>query len=291
MFGSGRRRGRRRGRHGRQPREVATAAFTKSSALCRFLLQLGLVVVCLTSLCCLAVGETIAQGEEEIHGDDGSTNHSSTAESGGGDTAGGEAESEHEEELEEPYAVLYPSLILVLGTMIFYMLTRFVAFLPYTASMFLLGTFIGLGVSWNEYANPRNENHIHQSVVLWQGINSEVLLLVFLPGLIFKDSLGQNVHLFEIALVQLFIFAFPCVLAGTVLTALIGSYLLPYDWSFNLAMTFGSILSATDPVAVAALLEEVGKDKREIRYLTALTSKVLMSYTLICSSACSFFAS
>ena len=52
------------------------------------------------------------------------------------------------------------------------------------------------------------------------------------------------------------------VLAGTCLTALVGYYVFPFSWSFNLAMTFGSILSATDPVAVAALLEEVGAPPR-----------------------------
>jgi len=52
------------------------------------------------------------------------------------------------------------------------------------------------------------------------------------------------------------------VLAGTALTALIAYYIFPYGWSFNLAMTFGAILSATDPVAVAALLEQVGAPPR-----------------------------
>ena len=52
------------------------------------------------------------------------------------------------------------------------------------------------------------------------------------------------------------------VLAGTCLTALVGYYIFPFGWSFNLAMTFGSILSATDPVAVSALLEEVGAPPR-----------------------------
>jgi NhaP-type Na+/H+ or K+/H+ antiporter len=33
---------------------------------------------------------------------------------------------------------------------------------------------------------------------------------------------------------------------------------LPYGWDFNLAMAFGSILAATDPVAVVALLKAVG---------------------------------
>jgi NhaP-type Na+/H+ or K+/H+ antiporter len=52
------------------------------------------------------------------------------------------------------------------------------------------------------------------------------------------------------------------VLAGTYLTAVVGYYVFPFSWSWNLALTFGSILSATDPVAVSALLEEVGAPPR-----------------------------
>lgn len=54
----------------------------------------------------------------------------------------------------------------------------------------------------------------------------------------------------------------PQVLLGTVLTAMVVYYIFPVDWSFFLCLTFGAILSATDPVAVAALLEEVGAPPR-----------------------------
>lgn len=52
------------------------------------------------------------------------------------------------------------------------------------------------------------------------------------------------------------------VLAGASLTACVAFYIFPYDWPFSLAMTLGSILAATDPVAVSALLEEVGAPPR-----------------------------
>ena len=42
----------------------------------------------------------------------------------------------------------------------------------------------------------------------------------------------------------------------------IKSYLFDYQWSFDLSMTFGSILAATDPVAVSALLNELGAPPR-----------------------------
>lgn len=52
------------------------------------------------------------------------------------------------------------------------------------------------------------------------------------------------------------------VLAGASLTALVAFYIFPYSWPFSLAMTLGSILAATDPVAVSSLLEEVGAPPR-----------------------------
>mgnify|MGYP003406563667 CR=1 FL=1 len=124
--------------------------------------------------------------------------------------------------------------------------------------MFLSGTIIGIGSELNTGA----DNHVHQTIQQWGNIDSEVLLLVFLPGLIFKDAYGLQVHIFRVALGQCVISAFPMVLAGTSLTALVAYYIFPFDWSFNLAMTFGSILSATDPVAVAALLQQVGAPPR-----------------------------
>lgn len=114
-------------------------------------------------------------------------------------------------------------------------------------------------------ANERleNRNILHLSIQeWWKEIDGEVLLLTFLPGLLYKDASSLNVHLFFNALSQCMVFAFPMVLAGTVLTALLLYYVFPYDWSFSLCMTAGSILSATDPVAVAALLEAVGAPPR-----------------------------
>jgi NhaP-type Na+/H+ or K+/H+ antiporter len=169
------------------------------------------------------------------------------------------AEDEHlDEEAPEPAnAVLFPAWSLTLGVVAFYVLSRYARALPYTAVMFLLGTLMGITVELGDF-----HDHIGDSIRLWTGINSEVLLLVFLPGLLFRDAMSQNVHLFVYAINQIMIFAFPMVLAGTVLTALVAFYIFPYDWPFNLAMAFGSILSATDPVAVAALLEEVGAPPR-----------------------------
>ena len=52
--------------------------------------------------------------------------------------------------------------------------------------------------------------------------------------------------------------AIPGVLINVFLIAVVAQYVFPYDWSFTQAMTIGSMLSATDPVAVVALLRDLG---------------------------------
>jgi Sodium/hydrogen exchanger family len=147
----------------------------------------------------------------------------------------------NQHELEPVDAVLYPWFIQVLGVAVFLILTRYARWLPYTAIMFLMGTIIGIGT-----ARMQKGNRLSESILeFWIPINSELLLNVFLPGLIYKDSAALNVHLLQVSLWQCIIFAFPMVLAGTTLTALVAYYIFPYGWSFPLAMTFGSILSAT----------------------------------------------
>lgn len=42
------------------------------------------------------------------------------------------------------------------------------------------------------------------------------------------------------------------------LTGVLVLLLFPYDWSWPVSMAFGTIISATDPVAVVATLKELG---------------------------------
>jgi Sodium/hydrogen exchanger family len=132
--------------------------------------------------------------------------------------------------------VLFPWFSLVIGTMAYFFLSRWVPWLPYTAVMFIIGTMIGAAV-----VRLHNETLLTESVTDWLNIDSDVLLLVFLPGLVAKDAMQLNATLFRAAFWQCIVFAFPMVLAGTSLTALIVYYVFPYGWSFNFAMTLGSV--------------------------------------------------
>ena len=158
-------------------------------------------------------------------------------------------------EVADTYAVLFPWFSVLLGIFLYYGISRFAHGVPYTAAVFLLGALMG-------YLSHTSGNAIADSTTLWLGMDGEVIILTFLPGLLFLDSYSTNVYLFRQAFSQLLVFAFPMVLGGSFLTALVAYYVLPYGWSFDLCMTFGAILAATDPVAVAVLLNELGAPSR-----------------------------
>lgn len=47
---------------------------------------------------------------------------------------------------------------------------------------------------------------------------------------------------------------------GTAITAVLVKGTFPYDWSWIECLLFGAMFSATDPVAVVAVLKEVSND-------------------------------
>lgn len=96
-----------------------------------------------------------------------------------------------------------------------------------------------------------------ESIIQWIDIDAELLLFVFLPPLIFGEAMSLNWYHAKGALIQSMILAGPGVLIGAALTGCLAKGFFP-TWGWNLAMTFGAILSATDPVAVVALLKSAG---------------------------------
>lgn len=93
-------------------------------------------------------------------------------------------------------------------------------------------------------------------------MDPHLMLTIFLPTLIFESAFVMDVHTFKKTIVQSITLAGPGLLISTFLTSLMGKFIFTYNWSWVVALMFGTIMSATDPVAVVALLKELGQSVR-----------------------------
>ena len=86
------------------------------------------------------------------------------------------------------------------------------------------------------------------------------ILLIFIPILVFEAAYNTDLYYFKREFWQVLILAGPGVIISALLLAFTWNYVLGYSDEFNLygGLTFGSICSATDTVAVLALLKELG---------------------------------
>lgn len=232
-----------------------------------FALWILLVVLCLLQLPVLS---TAAAAANDLDDD-----HYSTTE---------EHKEDGHHESHPATAVVFPWFCEIIGVIIFFVLTRYFRAIPFTAVMFLVGTFMGIGVTVRG-----GDNDLAISITQWANIDGHVLLLVFLPGLLFKDAFEVNFHLFVQSFGQLIIMAFPMVLAGTALVALVAYYIFPYGWSWFFCMTFGSILAATDPVAISVLLNEGTFVRVFISYTYIIITLPIFAFVclLVCSGCSS----
>ena len=71
-------------------------------------------------------------------------------------------------------------------------------------------------------------------------------------------------HIIKKELFQCLLLAGPVLILCTFLTAVVMRFVLGYagEFTWEAALLFGSIVSATDPVAVVALLKELGASRR-----------------------------
>ena len=124
--------------------------------------------------------------------------------------------------------------------------------IPYTVALVLGGLALG---------------SLHQPIVekIYQSnrpdwLNPEVLLILFLPPLLFEGSLKINVRQLLQNKVPILLLANLGVLAATLITG----YVLHWEIGMPLATTllFGAIISATDPISVLAIFKELAIAKR-----------------------------
>ena len=93
-------------------------------------------------------------------------------------------------------------------------------------------------------------------------IDPHMMLVIFLPALLYESAaFGVDMGIFLKQLPQILILAFPAMVTASLLTAVMLYALAPASWSFWVCWLIGVIASATDPVAVVALLKDLGAAK------------------------------
>ncbi|MEA3288658.1 MAG: cation:proton antiporter [Campylobacterota bacterium] len=148
------------------------------------------------------------------------------------------------------------SLILGSITMMFTKGTK----VPYTVALLLIGLALG-GIERTGFFE-HNMSIISHALILVSDIDPHLILFIFLPTLIFESAYALEVHLFRRIFSQIALLAIPGLIISTIATAALVKVFFPWNWEWELALLFGALISATDPVAVVALLKEVSSRKR-----------------------------
>ncbi|ESO97538.1 hypothetical protein LOTGIDRAFT_152631 [Lottia gigantea] len=125
--------------------------------------------------------------------------------------------------------------------------------LAYTVVLLLIGVIFGL------ISNQVPELDIYTTMV---DADPHLIMHVFLPVLIFESAFALDYHTFKKTSAQVLLLAVPGLALSSLLTCIMAQYLFDYNWGWNIGMLFGSLMSATDPVAVVAILREVGASKK-----------------------------
>ncbi|MDY6801968.1 MAG: cation:proton antiporter [Bacteroidota bacterium] len=145
--------------------------------------------------------------------------------------------------------------------------------LPYTVSLLIIG--LGLGAlsrlgyfgQWNLLLFKLDTSFMGEAIT-WAGhIDPHLILYIFLPTLIFEAAFAMDVHTFKKSFANAVILALPGIIVALLLSALVVMAIQflgigMSEWTWLIALLFGTVISATDPVAVVALLKELGASKK-----------------------------
>lgn len=177
--------------------------------------------------------------------------------SAGHDSSHGSA---HHGEHVHPHVVLcFMLTCIVMGIFTMYALSHIhrLHAVPFTVALFIEGICLGALHS----ATDGGLGSLSASLDMWLEIDPHLLLYAFLPALLFGDSMCMSWIEFRGCASQCLLLAGPGTVIGCALTGMFMMFVANLGWSSHICLAFGSILAATDPVAVVALLKEMGVDK------------------------------
>lgn len=166
----------------------------------------------------------------------------------------------------EETALLAPLLLTIAGLTVgaifksLFQRTR----IPYTVGLFAIGLAAGIMNRMGVFHGMPQFSAALDSVA---NINPDLILYIFLPILIFDAAYELNLHIFKKTLTNATLLAAPgliiCMILTTGVLMAISFFVPGYEkWTWASALMFGALISATDPVAVVALLHELKTSKR-----------------------------
>lgn len=166
----------------------------------------------------------------------------------------------------EEYTFLAPLLLTIGGLIIGAILKSLLKHsrLPYTVGLFAIGIILGV---MNRTGVFQSLPELHDAVSSVANINPDLILYLFLPILIFDAAYEPNLHIFKKTLANATLLSAPgliiCMLLTGALMMGVATFLPGFEsWTWAFALMFGALISATDPVAVVALLHELKTSKR-----------------------------
>lgn len=166
----------------------------------------------------------------------------------------------------EEYTFLAPLLLTIGGLIIGAILKSLLKHsrLPYTVGLFAIGIILGV---MNRTGVFQSLPELHDAVSSVANINPDLILYLFLPILIFDAAYELNLHIFKKTLANATLLAAPgliiCMLLTGALMMGVATFIPDFEsWTWAFALMFGALISATDPVAVVALLHELKTSKR-----------------------------
>jgi len=187
----------------------------------------------------------------------------SEAETGGGEEEVGAESNEHDTAHGPQTVMLFLFVCLLIGCACRFLLemgkNKLHVRVPYSVVLLILGGVLG-AAAWKNVQDSDGETTelLTLSLTTWANINPHLILFIFLPALIYECAMGTNFYIFSNHFFSALVLAGPGMLVQTFLIALVAKFVLPYEWTWVESLLFGGILSATDPVAVIALLKELG---------------------------------
>ncbi len=184
------------------------------------------------------------------------------------------------------YGLFFLILALIIGAAARHFLHKVP--LPFTVVLMLIGLGLGFAFRGAHVGDAHGAGHgaghdgflaklfdaLRGSVEWGANLDPHLILYVFLPILIFEAAYALDVHVFKKSFWNAFYMAGPGIVTATVMTGgcVMAIYSLGWglaEWKVStgdlglyLAMLFGAVVSATDPVAVVALLKELGASKK-----------------------------